>query len=284
MTERNRPYIGVSGVVSPDQHRELVAIAEPFIQNRATHSLAVGIKATHKPQYDDIENKYGRLWYPVGDAIAGVTDAALASQTFNIAQVYLEPQNIADDPLYPERFFDKLCGRTRHYLDALQVDMLPYHTDPEQFTGVCRAMARTGLVTILQCHGFAMAHGPAQALEDLKAVTNIAEGSGPDYVLFDASHGRGQVMNPGRLLPFLSLAYEDSWFADFGTNFGIAGGLSSETVDSLLAPIVAEFPQVSWDAEGKPHKAIQDGGNGSLHMQTVRNYLVRSYGLLEKGR
>lgn len=278
MTERMTPYVGVSGVVNPAQHRELYRIVEPYLHTTG-RDLGIGIKATHKPQYDDTENKYGRLWYPVGDEITGVADETLQQHTLNIAQTYLEPEFIATDPLYPRKFFTKLTDRTEGYLDALQIDMLQYQDDPRGYQPVFREMAITGLMTIVQCHKAAMEKGPMQAVIDLKRLT---DGGRVNYVLFDASHGTGKEMDTTHLASFLAHAYNDPDFADFGTNFGIAGGLSDTSVATLLAKILPEFPEVSWDAEGKLHSAKSEGGDGSLDMERTRGYLVHSFKLLEK--
>ena len=153
MIERAQQYVGVSGVVSPEQQEHLIEVGYDQLAGLGRR-LALGVKATHKPQFDDQENKYGRLWYPVGNEIAH----ALHPQypTFNIAQTYLEPEFIEASPTYPDEFMAKLNARMRDYVDAIQIDLLHYESEPERYAHVFRAMAATGLQRIVQCHGFAM--------------------------------------------------------------------------------------------------------------------------------
>ena len=66
MTEIKKSYVGVSGVTSPDTERELESINLKSGLAEKGRLLALGVKAVHKTQYLDIENKYGTEWYPVG--------------------------------------------------------------------------------------------------------------------------------------------------------------------------------------------------------------------------
>ena len=274
MVHRNQPYVGVSGVVNPEQQRELVEVAQ-YELHATARRLALGVKATHKPQYEDVENKYGPLWYPVGNDIIKALDHRV--QTYNIAQTYLEPEFIENDPDYPRAFMGKLNARMRDYLDAVQIDLLRFDTDPERYQHVFRAMAATGMQTIVQCHGYAMEEGPKSALDKLKRLVGERE---IGFVLFDASHGRGQEMNPEALLPFIEAAYNDRDLAHKMTNFGVAGGLHAGNLEELLPKLLREFPELSWDAEGRLHDSIADGGDGSLNMDRTKQYLVRSAALL----
>lgn len=271
---RSEPYVGVSGVVSPEQQHQLYTQANDDLANLGRH-LAIGVKATHKPQFDDTENKYGRQWYPVGPAIASALDPSI--QTFNILQTYIEPDMIAADPLYPQDFFTKVNKRTHHYLDAVQIDLLRYEKNPEQYTHVVRAMGMMGVKKIVQCHGYAMEAGPTKAID---SINRLLGSHSADYVLFDASHGRGEQMNPDALLPFLEAAYSDKALLEKGVNFGVAGGLNSQNISPLLSRVLREFPGVSWDAEGQLHHSMKEGGDGSLDMHRAGDYLQASIELL----
>ena len=44
MVHRNQPYVGVSGVVSPEQQRELVEVAQ-YELHATARRLALGVKA-----------------------------------------------------------------------------------------------------------------------------------------------------------------------------------------------------------------------------------------------
>ncbi len=52
MTERPKPYVGISGVVNPVQQIELRGFAGDL--QRSGRQLALGVKAVHKTQWLDI--------------------------------------------------------------------------------------------------------------------------------------------------------------------------------------------------------------------------------------
>lgn len=275
---RREAYVGVSGIASPEQQSLLL---ENDIERRLANTgrlLALGIKATHKAQFDDVENKHGRYWYPVGDDISTALDSDIRD-TFNIAQVQLKSELVEADHSYPSIFFDKIHSRTSSVLDAIQINQLRYEQHPEQYAHVIRAMASTGLQTIIQCHGYAMEAGPQQAMKSLHDLTGKME---VDYVLFDASHGRGEKLNPDVIKRFLETAYDDPCFSQKGTNFGIAGGLSAETIEPLLSELLQDFPDISWDAEGRLHDKIKNGGNGQLNIDRAKHYLEQSVDIAEQ--
>lgn len=275
---RREPYVGVSGVVSPEQQTALLANdIEERLANTARR-LAIGVKATHKPQFDDIENKHGRQWYPVGDEISSALNPDIRS-TFNIVQAQLKQEHVDTNQAYPELFFDKIRSRTSSVLDAIQIDQLRYEQSPEKYAHVIRAMSSIGLQTIVQCHSFAMEAGPQEAM---KALEILADKTEIDYVLFDASHGRAEELNPGILKRFLEVAYNDPYFSDKGTNFGIAGGLSGENLKPLLGQIMQDYPDISWDAEGRLHDKKKAGGTGSLNLDRSKHYLEQSVDLAER--
>lgn len=44
-----------------------------------------------------------------------------------VAQMYLDPATIHDDPSYPERFVERVMVRGQDWLTHIQFDMLPFH-------------------------------------------------------------------------------------------------------------------------------------------------------------
>lgn len=266
MSNRNIPYIGISGVVNETQQHRIVEVVGNNLRGKDT-IIALGVKATHKTQWLDVPNKYGELWYPVG---AESFHLALGEScdTHNTAQVYLEPQSIAADPEYASAFVKRIQERGRRWLDTIQFDMLPYHDNPETFVDLIDEARADGSEVIVQCHQAAMAEGPRTAVEKLKRLSRGVI----SYVLFDASHGRGKEMDPDALKPFLEAAYHDADFESAGTNFGIAGGLDADAVLRHLPAIYRDFNEVSWDAEGKLHQTA----DGSLDMERTLAYLRAS--------
>ncbi len=275
---RPHEYIGVSGVVNQEQQAEIEAMfVETGLADRRT--LQLGVKATHKPQYLGIENKYGKEWYPVGREI----DDALrwsANKTWSsigMAQVCFDSERVHDTH-YREDFLWKALGRAagigHFWLNGIQFDMMPdWCTHPEAVretlaSGVYFLEDRAKQLSIvLQCQADIMnQHSP-------KEIANALGGLYPDYVLFDASGGRGARMNPDALLPYIEAVYDDSKLVDIGVAVG--GGLNAEVVRTELPKILRRFPDVSWDAEGQLHPVNADGKR-PLDMQVVREYFEAS--------
>ena len=83
-------------------------------------------------------------------------------------------------------------------------------------------------------------------------------------ILFDLSGGRGQPIDLDRARPALSELY-----AAFGDScgIGVAGGLGPDSLD-LIDPLLAEFPSLSFDAEGRLRTPEDD-----LDLDKARDYL-----------
>lgn len=277
--ERPKSYIGVSGLVSATQQK---ALTDSFIEYGLSRSpisrqLALGVKAVHKTQFLDKENKYGIDWYPVGaTSFAGaLSDGAYRGvDTLRIAQMFFEP-DYKDIENYQQVFTDSVCRRGRTWLNALQFDQLPWHRDEAQLNFLETVKDKTQHQIILQAHGSSM---------DLLGPDGVAKVLGRyshaiDYILFDASHGRGIQMNTASLRPFIEAAYDSSTLQSVG--IGVAGGLDGRAIRDNLAPLVADFPDLSWDSEAKLHPMRPDGSK-PLSLNLADKYLKESAKLLKR--
>jgi len=274
---RQGDLIGVSGVSSPEQQAELSAHANEVFDSKDIAdgpSLTLGVKAVHKTQWLDVENKYGSSWYPVGEEqFRGALSRRVGGD--GVAQVYLEPEMLAADPQYATNFIRRIKQRGQNWLHIIQFDMLPYHEAPEAFGYIVHEAKRDiGLSefdVIVQCHEAAMSEGPKVAIEKLKRLSPDEI----DHILFDASHGKGKEMNPDKLAPFLEEMASDPDMDHVG--FGIAGGLDAAVVEKHVLKLRRSFPYLSWDAEGKLHQTA----DGSLDMEAAKAYLTASAEVLK---
>ena len=265
MSERPKPYVGVSGVVSPEQQEWLNHYRFPLmVLNR---NLSLGIKAVHKTQWLDVPNKYGPGWYPVGDTIA---DSVIPSNgnTLLTAQVFLDlPEARRHDiDNYPSRFIEKLIGRTGMWLDAVQFDMLPWHE--QDYSELFEEMITTKptLDIILQCQGPIMdAYTPQEITKRLDYYRPYVS-----HVLFDSSHGTGKQLDVDALRPYVTEAFEREWLG-----VGVAGGLDGQVVVEELQVLLDEFPDLSFDAEGRLHQNL-DESNRRLNRNRTVHYLDRA--------
>ncbi|MFZ5559861.1 MAG: hypothetical protein ACOZAL_03665 [Patescibacteria group bacterium] len=85
-------------------------------------------------------------------------------------------------------------------------------------------------------------------------------------VLFDPSGGFGKPFDRERARQFLSAIAEQGW--DVG--LGVAGGLGPDSLD-LVKPLLAEFPSLSIDAQGRLRNVENE-----LDPNAVRDYLARA--------
>lgn len=277
MIERPQPYVGVSGVVNHEQQQELIdAFHESGLPNYGRR-LLLGIKAVHKTQFLDIENKFGPEWYPIGEdqfanAVAASNDT---TESANIAQLYLDA-NYVGDPTYRDTFSRRVIQRGAPWLNGVQFDLLPWHNDAEMLPFLERLKSEhDDMQILLQCHGEAMEQlGPDEVVRQLGRYAHIL-----DNVLFDASHGKGVRLNTAALRPFLDAAYSSSKLASVGM-VG-AGGLNAAVVRDDLPQLVNEFTDLSWDTEGQMHP-VNAQGKRPLDMPTVRDYFGASATVLDQ--
>lgn len=281
--ERPLPYVGISGVSESrpydiGSHETQFWLLDQFVcagldsdGNPHERQPLFGVKATHKTQYLDIENKYGREWYPVGEE-----EFALAlkhHRGLHVAQLYMDPE-LTYDSEYRDEFVKQICRRGKKWLDTLQFDMLPWHEDDAMLPFLERVKQETGHAIILQAHGESMRQlGPDGVAQKLGRYAHAL-----DYILFDASHGKGVRMESQALMPFLDAGYGSTELADVG--FGVAGGLCAEVVRDDLPALLENYKDLSWDAEGKLHGTYEDGTPG-LDWTAAKQYLQASNDVLE---
>jgi hypothetical protein len=87
-----------------------------------------------------------------------------------------------------------------------------------------------------------------------------------DDILLDPSGGLGKPFDPDRAREFLLLIkYSD---LDFG--LGVAGGLGPDSLN-LVEPLVAEFPDLNIDAQGRLRNTEND-----LDVESVKTYLTKA--------
>jgi hypothetical protein len=285
-TERPLPYIGISGVnnlkhnSNPENTGMQYWLMDQFsyagIENRQDQpnqrQILLGVKAVHKTQYLDIENKYGHEWYPVGEQEFATALDEGGPRALKAAQIYFDPESVADAD-YRNKFIKRICERGKSWLNTLQFDLLPWQQNDAMLPFIEEVKQHTNHTIILQAHG--------EAMQQLGA-ENVARQLGRyahtlDYVLFDASHGKGVRLDPNALRPFLDKVYESKQLTSVG--FGVAGGLSADVVRNELTALVNTYPDLSWDTEGKVHGTYEDGTPG-FDPYAAKDYLEASSDIL----
>lgn len=269
MVERAKSYIGVSGVVNPEQQ---IVLGNIFGEQRFgdSRTLALGVKATHKTQMLDIENKYGREWYPVGGEFIDVLDQR--ESELHVAQVFIDPE-LAKDEHYRNNFIDRVHRRGRLWLNAIQFDMLPIGEDNSLPGFIEDVKNETKLKILLQAHsGLMESYSP-------RDLAKLLGGFALDYVLLDSSHGKGVRLDINKLRPYVEAIYESDDLKHVGV--GIAGGLNAEIVANDLPEIVKIYPDLSWDAEGQLHRPDRSNKR-PINLGDAGEYIIASSKVIQE--
>lgn len=267
---RPQSYVGVSGIVSPSMQAQLEASATEAGLFEIGRLLVLGVKAVHKTQYLDIENKYGREWYPVGeiDFTYALRHSQFNINTIGVAQTYLDLEFVEDSD-YRKEFTARIAKRGKPWIEAIQFDMLPWHNDSQILEFIEDIKIEHNLSIFLQCHNNAMTElGPKGVVRRLGHYASFI-----DYLLFDASHGKGKRLDTTSLDGFLEEAYSSEELKY--TGLAVAGGLKESAVRQDMPTLVAKYPGLSWDAEAQLHP-IHNTGKRPLDMQIVNSYLTAS--------
>ena len=274
MTERiKQPYVGVSGVVSPEIQASLESIAATVELHGKGRLLALGVKAVHKTQFLDEVNKYGSDWYPVGEEAFNhaLRHKNQNPNTIAVAQAYLDIEHVGSE-VYREQFLKRIVERGHPWLQAIQFDMLPWNTNYETLEFL-EKVKEHGIEVFLQAHKHAMEElGPDGVVCRLGHYAHLI-----DYLLFDSSHGTGKRLDTSALRPFVAAAYEGLDVSQ--TGIALAGGLYGAIVREDLPDLVAQYPDLSWDAEGQLHPTNQEGTR-PLDLVVTTDYLRASSEIL----
>lgn len=209
------PYLGITGFTSAAQVREALAPMPPT----SRRLLMVGVLASRRTCAGLPERSPRRL--PAVEAIPEIfPDHPLA---LNLVHYY------TDEPATLGRQLAGLAVRAGPNLHGFQINgVWPSRQDLEEIRG---------LRIVIQMDAGMLAGPPEDAARRVRGIAGLI-----DDLLLDASGGQGIPLDPAALLPFLRV------LADTGLGLGVAGGLSASNLQ-LLEPLLAEFPDLSFDAE-----------------------------------
>lgn len=265
MSERPKPYIGVSGIACPEHQKLAIELFEASgLRKNNKRDLLLGVKALHKCQWLDQPWKRDDQWDVVGEAaFRGALQQDAGS--LNVAQAYFD-KNLVGDSQYRDAYLERIYTRGEDWIDGIQYDMLPWHENPDTLTFLHQTkMRHPGTKVLLQCwQGTLERYNPTQLA---RVLGQHAEAL--DYILFDTSHGKGVPFDTAGLLPYLEQAYTNENLATVG--IALAGGLGGQETMDQLGAIAAQFPDISWDAESRLHPRRPDGGM-PLDLDTVKRY------------
>ncbi|MFA6105242.1 MAG: hypothetical protein WC725_01415 [Patescibacteria group bacterium] len=248
------PYIGITDVPSGKEARYLLKVLrEEKTVGNFPHQLMVGAMMSYKTLHG-LPTKWARIFPAYQDLADIFVDDPLAFNTLHYADY--EGIDVAASLLDAIHWGGK-------NLRALQLDMVW----PKASAIAEVRLQHPKLKYILQIN--------KKSLDEIKNDMNKLVGelhryqNTFDYVLFDCSMGEGKPMNVSDMYHFVSTARR--YRPELG--IAIAGGLGPNTV-SILAPIIGDFPNTSWDAQGQIHP--NNDPNIPISSRLAEEYLRKS--------
>ena len=241
------PYVGITGIGTPAESAALVPIAVSQKQRR----LMIGALVSS----NSMAGKANR-WphrYPPPSNLAAIFSDHPAS--FNVVHYNThQPSTLAGQLTE----IAELAGGCLH---GFQLNMAwPAPSQLESFRVRC-----PNIQVILQLNR--QAFETAERLPGGVAEKLRREYQGLfDHALLDLSAGRGEILDPEWAADQLRRLYS----ADLDAGFGVAGGLSAETLP-MIGPLLQEFPNLSIDAEGR----LRDQ-NDFLDLVQAEKYLLKA--------
>ncbi len=225
-----KPYIGITDFINAGQATQMLDVFARGGAEKLGRQLMVGVMMSYKT-LNDVPTKWSAA-FPQKEFVRDIfTSHPLAFNTLHYADY--DAIDVAENIERATSF----CGPNLH---AIQLDMI--WPDPAIVKNYRNR--HPWIQVIIQGNAKAMnatGNDPAAFADRIKAY-----GDSVDYVLLDKSMGKGLGMDAVGLLPFARAVSEQIP----GLGLAAAGGLGPNTLP-LVAPLIAEFPNLSIDAQGK---------------------------------
>jgi hypothetical protein len=248
------PYIGITDFTDRGQVQEMSRVFGAHQPQGSSHMLHVGVMMSYKTLHD-IPSRWQNA-FPPKKTIADI---------FSLDDVY-NCLHYADYDNNPDLW--KSLAKAISYggigIHALQLDMI--WPDPCQIVhGVHTSRKKIEVILQVGKNALEKVDNDPQAV-----VERLSDYDGTIHrVLLDKSMGKGLGMDADSLIPFAQAIREN--FPTLG--IGVAGGLGPETTQ-LVEPLIAEFPDLSIDAQGR----LRPSGNAldPINWNMAEKYLVKS--------
>lgn len=221
-----QPYVGITGFMSQNEIQSVLD-SMPKDSNRL---LMVGVLASQKTLRGE-KNKWPNRYPEVG----------------RISEVFVKDRRALNLIHYntkePETLTEQLVEMTKlggQNLEGFQLNL----AWPSRDTILAYHKICGGKFIVLQIGGKAFEivnHSPKELAERVSWYEHVV-----DYVLLDPSGGYGVPFDTNKARTYLEALR--GYNLDMG--LGVAGGLSPTTLN-LVQPLLSDFPDLSWDAEGK---------------------------------
>lgn len=248
---KKRPYIGVSGLTSEAQAREMLAV---LVSQGCDRLLMIGVLASRRSCLGLEQEPVTR--HPPPESFPRIfQDHPLA---LNLIHYHTDRLEDLGAQLSAVSSFGGV------YLDGFQLNV---SWPPPSELAAFRA-ERPRMRMVLQIGAAALRdHAPQELAGRIREYEGLA-----DDLLLDASGGTGLPLDPGRTRPYLEA------LAQCGFCLGVAGGLGPGTLH-LADPLLKDFPRLSLDAESglRDGRDQFDTGRGADYLRGACRFFARSY-------
>lgn len=251
------PYIGITDFTDFSQVEAMLATFNANRPEGNDRQLHIGVMMSYKTLHD-LPTKWADA-FPPKEQIARIFSSEETLNCLHYAD-YGEHDDL-------ESCLMKAVSYGGPNLHALQLD-IPWPNYLEVATFIEKV--DRPLELILQVGGRSLTEIDENPLW---LVSNLSDYHGVTRILLDRSMGKGKPMDPASLRPFIATVAER--LPEIG--IGVAGGLGPETTH-LLQPLLEEFPDISWDAQGRlrpTHNALDP-----VDWTMAGEYLVKSLQLI----
>lgn len=252
-----KPYIGITDFANFEQVERMRRVFEQRLPSGSNRILHIGVMMSFKT-LNGIPNRWQNV-FPPKENIAEI---------FSSDKVYncLHYADYDNNPNLAKNLAEAVAFGGAN-INALQLDMI--WPNPNEITKVM-AISPQKIEIILQIGKNALEkvdNDPRKVVEQLVKHNGVIS-----RVLLDKSMGRGLGMDAKILYPFAKAISEN--YPKIG--IGVAGGLGPDTLH-LVEPLIAEFPNLSIDAEGR----LRPSGNimDPIDWDMAEKYLIRALSL-----
>ncbi len=255
MKKPHPPYVGVTGITSPKEVKEILRIIPEGLQRKIFLGTLVS-QMTLEGKKNNIPSRYPDMSI-LSDIL--VRDERVA----HIIHFSPGQQELSIESLR------KIVRLGKGNIDGIQLNML--WPNPVILSAFRKEYP--SIKIILQ----------VEFIEDIqkkrqRTVGNIANHASRyigivDYLLLDSSLGRHIPLNPNVVFPYVRYFSRNEHA--FHMHISVAGGLSAKRIKALK-PLLSEHPNLSFDAES----ALRSSSLDVLSIGEVRRYLKRAAQLL----
>lgn len=237
-----KPYLGITGFMHQSDVSHILAHAP------AAHDIMIGVLSSRNVWLGKTPKFPGR--YP---ELADIKSIFISHpRAVNLIHYATNDQETLEQQLL--RFIE-LGGE---HLHGFQLNMA--WPNPRHLEKIAARVRRI----VLQLGSRAIREGglPHDLSDHLSSYTGLITD-----VLFDTSGGHGEPFNPHHARNYLEQISHDH--PKLG--IGVAGGLSAETLP-IITPLLAQFPRLNIDAEGR----LRDMPADTLNIERCMSYLEKA--------